>query len=105
MYVQVMDDPLTLLRNALSLPPGGAQISRTTLAEVLRTAEIAVRLRPYAVHRPDCGHFTKQVPYSGTMLPGGCTCGLGDVLAGRYAGEADPHSERARVERGARARG
>ena len=88
------------IREALARPVGESRISRTDIAEVVRLAEQAERLLPFATHRPACEFLTKQRPYGGTMLPGPCTCGLADVQSGRWAGEADPVSMRARAERG-----
>lgn len=85
------------LRASLNLPPGEGKITRTELAELLRLVEVIDRLRPYAAHRPDCGHHQGR-PYGTMMLPGACTCGLQDVLSGRFAGEADPVSMRAKAE-------
>ena len=83
---------LDRLRAALALPPGEAKLGRSDLAEVLRLAETAERLRRYAVHRPDCRFHTERRPYGSTTVPGPCSCGLSDVVAGRFPGEADPAS-------------
>lgn len=96
-----MDSPTTRLRAALDQPPGATAISRTDLAEVLRLAELVQRLRAYAVHRPECRYYTERRPYGGDLtIPGACSCGLNDVLQGRFAGESDPSTMRGRAERG-----
>jgi len=75
------------LRAALDLPPGAARMCRGDLAAVLRAAEGAARLKSYAVHAADCEHHRPR-PYGVLTVPGRCTCGLQDVVEGRFPGEA-----------------
>lgn len=93
------DTPLCRLREALGRPPGAARISRPDLVELLRCAELAERLRGYAAHRPDCRFLTERRPYGTTTIPGPCSCGLNDVLAGRFPGEPDPETMGGRAAR------
>lgn len=74
------------LRAALDLPPGEGRMERADLATVLRAAEQAIRLRAYVVHRDACRHHSPR-PYGRVTVPGPCTCGLQDVLEGRFPGE------------------
>lgn len=91
--------PLQRLREALGRPPRAGSVSRADLVEVLKTAEMSERLRNYAAHTPDCRYHTEQHAYAGVMMPGACSCGLADVLEGRFPGEPPPDTIRARNER------
>lgn len=93
-----MNNPaLSRLRDALAHPPGEARISRADLATLLRDAERTERLRPYLAHRPECRFHTERRPYGQITLPGACSCGLNDVLDGRFPGEPAPGTMRARA--------
>ena len=74
------------LRYELGRPVGEARVHRGDLALILAMAEVVERISSYAVHRETCGHHDQRTFYAGLQSPGSCTCGLTEVLCGRFPG-------------------